>query len=200
MMTVTDFRALAGQSPGRFIAKAAISLLVVRIAAVFSREGLALALIIIFTGVTGPTIRLVTMKTEGTYDRILVSPYPKSWFFLAFAGLWEISVLLPLIPAVLIVVVREGPVTIIPVIFGTALAVTLGTLAGFVSRRLSDAHLAALLIAALLIVLSVLRTPAAGFIPFSALISPVTGFGAIMVLVVLPVVAIVLLALVVSRS
>jgi hypothetical protein len=201
MTTLTEFRALAGQSPARVIAKAALSLLVVGIAAFFSREGLALAIIIVFTGVTGPAIRLVTMKMEGTYDRILVSPCPKARFFSGFALLWAISVLLPLVPAVLVVAVRNGPVTIVPVISGTVLAVTLGTLAGFVSQRLSDAHLSALLVSGLLIALTVLRTPADAFIPFSALVSHSSGPAALLTgTVILPVAAIALLALAVSRS
>jgi hypothetical protein len=199
-MMMTDFRALAGQSPVRIIAKAAVSLIVVGLAAFFSREALALAIIIIFTGITGPAIRLITMKMDGTYDRIIVSPAAKPRFFLNFAGLWVIAVLLPLVPAIAVVMIRDGPVTIIPVILGTALATVLGTLAGFVSRGLSDAHLAALVLSGLLIVLTIIRTPAAGFLPYAALSSLSVDPAALITPVILTVIAIAVLALTASRS
>jgi hypothetical protein len=197
---MTDFGALAGQTPLRIVAKAAISLLVIVLAALVSREGSALAIIIIFTGVTGPAIRLVTMKMDGTYDRIIVSPVSKARFFLRFAGLWAIAVVLPLVPAIAVVAIRDGPVTLIPVILGTILATMLGTLAGCVSRGLSDAHLAALLVSGLFIVMSIIRTPAAGFIPYAALSFPPPGPAALPAVIILPVVAVVLLAFAVSRS
>jgi hypothetical protein len=200
MSMMTDFRVLAGQTPLRIIAKAAISLIVVGLAAFFSREGSALAIIIIFTGVTGPAIRLITMKMDGTCDRIIVSPVAKPRFFLTFAGLWIIAVLIPLVPAIAVVTILEGPVTIIPVILGTALATVLGTLAGFVSRGLSDAHLAALVLSGLFIVLTVIRTPAAGFIPYTALSSLSPDPVSLAAIAILPVVAIAILALTVSRS
>jgi hypothetical protein len=200
MTLMTDYRALAGQSPVRVIAKAAISLIVVGIAAFFSREALALAIIIIFTGVTGPAIRLVTMKMDGTYDRIIVSPAAKPRFFLAFAGLWTIAVLLPLVPAIMVVMVRDGPVTIIPVIPGTVLAAVLGTLAGFVARGLSDAHLAAVVLSGLFIVLTVIRTPVAVFLPSAILSSPSGETAALITPAILPVIALAVLALAVSRS
>jgi len=200
MTLMTDFRALAGQSSVRVIAKAALSLVMVGIAAFFSREAFVLAIIIIFTGVTGPAIRLITMKRDGTYDRILVSPVSKPRFFLEFAGLWTIAVLLPLVPATAVVMLYDGPVTLLAVITGTVLATVSGTLAGFVSRGLSDAHLAALALSGLLIVLTVIRTPAAAFLPFAALSFPPSDPAALPALAILPAVAAVLLAAAVSRS
>ena len=200
-MTITgDFRALAGQTPARVLAKAAISLLAVMLAAFFSREGAVLAILIIFTGVTGPTIRLVTMKIDGTFDRIIVSPVAKPLFFLRFAGLWVIAVILPLIPAVTVVAILRGPVIIVPVVLGTILAATLGTLAGFTAHGLSDAHLVALLMAGILIPLSIIRTPAAVFLPYAALsIFPAEPVGLVMS-AILTAAALVLLASAVSRS
>jgi len=195
-----NFRALAGQTLLRIIAKAAVSLLFVGLAAVVSREGIALAIMIIFTGVTGPTIRLDTMKMDGIYDRIIVSPTSKSRFFLGFAGHWVIAVHLPLIPAIAVVLILKGPVTIIFIILGTVLAVALGTLAGVVSRGLSEAHLAALLTSGLLIPLSLIRTPVAGFIPYTNISAPSFEPAALIAAAILPAIAIVVLALAVSRS
>jgi hypothetical protein len=200
MTMMMNFSALAGQTPFRVIGKAAISLLIVGLAALVSREGLALSIMIIFTGVTGPTIRLVTMKMDGIYDRIIVSPLSKPRFFLGFAGYWVIAVLLPLVPAIAVVTILNGPVTIIPVILGTVLAVALGTLAGYLSRGLSEAHLAALLISGLLIPLSIIRTPLAAFLPFMVISSFPPGPAAFVLIVLLPAVALFVLALAVSRS
>ena len=199
-MTDLWMKALAGQTPARIVAKAAVSLLVVGLAAVISREGPALAVIIIFTGVTGPAIRLVTMKMDGVYDRIIVSPVSKPLIFCAFAGLWAVAVLIPLVPAIVIVLIRSWPVVIIPVISGTLLAATLGTLAGVVSRGLSEAHLAAILTSAPFIVLSFIRTPLAPFIPYTLISSPFFGTAALIALVILPVIALVLLAFIASRT
>ncbi len=195
-----NFGALAGQTPLRIIAKAAVSLLVVAIAAVLSREGIALAIIIIFTGVTGPTIRLVTMKMDGIYDRIVVSPTSKPRFFVEYTGFWVIAVLLPLIPAITIVVILKGLVMIIPVISGTLLAAALGTLAGFVSRGLSEAHLFALFSSAVLIILSVIRIPLSTFMPYTIFSSTSTDPAALIISLILPSVVIIILAFAVSRS
>jgi hypothetical protein len=195
-----DFRALAGQTPLRVAAKGVLSLLVIVIAAMVSREGPVLAILVIFTGVTGPTIRLATMKMEGTYDRIIVSPAAKPRFFLYFTWLWVIAVILPLMPAIAVVVILAGPWSIIPVLLGTLLAVTLGTLAGFAARGLSEAHLGAILTAGLLIPLAVIRTMVAPFLPYTAF-SPVSPDPASLAIIsLLPAVALVVLALAVSRT
>jgi hypothetical protein len=200
MTLMVVFRALAGQTPLRIIAKAGISLLVVLLAILFSRGGSALAIIIIFTGVTGPTIRLVTMKLDGTFDRIIVSPVSKPWLFLTFAALWVIAVIIPLLPAITVVALFQGPVSIIPVVTGTILAVTLGTIAGFLAHALSDAHLAALFLAGLLIPLSLFRTPAAVLLPFTALSYPPAEPAGLLLSAILPLAGIVILVVVTSRS
>ncbi len=200
MTMMMNFRALAGQTPLRVIAKAVLSLVVVGLAAVVSREGPVLAILVIFTGVTGPTIRLVTMKTEGIFDRIIVSPAAKPRFFLHFAGLWVIAVLLPLVPAIIVVMILAGPLTIIPILLGTLLAVTLGTLAGFATRGLSEAHLAALVVAGILIPLSIIRTPVAPFLPYTAFSSTSSDPASLLLFVLLPAAALVLLAFAVARS
>ncbi|HTY52087.1 MAG TPA: hypothetical protein VMB35_02715 [Methanomicrobiales archaeon] len=194
------FNALAGQSAIWITAKAAVSLSVVGLAGLVSRGGLALAVIIVFMGVTGPTIRLVTMKMGGIYDRILVSPASKPGFFLEFAGYWAVAVLLPLVPAIVAVAILAGPAMIIPVLAGTVLAVTSGTMAGFMSRGLSDAHLAALLVAGLLIALSLVRTPVAGLLPYSVLAAATPPPAALAISAILPVASIALLCVAVSRS
>lgn len=199
-MMALKFKALAGQSVPWLIVKAVVSLIVVALAALVSREGLALAIIIVFMGVTGPAIRLVTMKMSGIYDRIIVSPVSKPLFFLEFSGLWGIAVLLPLVPAVAVVAALTGPGMVIPVITGTVLAVTAGTLAGYTARGLSDAHLAALLVSGLLIALSLITTPIAIFFPYNTLSAAVSGFWALAASFVLPAAALVFLGLSVSRS
>ena len=197
---MTEFKALAGQTPFRIIAKAGLSLLFVGLATLVSREGLALSILIIFTGVTGPTIRLVTLKMDGLYDRIIVSPASKSRFFFKFAGFWTVAVLLPLIPAMVAVIIPQGPATIIPIISGTVLAVLVGTLAGVVSRGLSEAHLAAILTSGLLIVFSIINTPVATYVPFTALSSAAFEPALLVLPFILLVIAGVTLALTVSRS
>jgi len=199
-MMALEFKALAGQSAPWLIVKAVVSLLVVALAALVSREGLALAIIIVFMGVTGPAIRLVTMKMSGIYDRLIVSPVSKPRFFLAFSGLWGVAVLLPLLPAIAVVAILTGPAAIVPVITGTALAVTLGTLAGFLSRGLSDAHLAALLVAGLLIAVFLVKSPVAGFFPYASLSAGTYDSVALVTSCILPVAAAAVLALTVSRS
>lgn len=200
MTLKTDFRALAGQTTLRVLAKVVLLTLIVAAAAFFSHGGSVLALLIIFTGVTGPAIRLVSMKIDGTFDRIIVSPAAKPVFFLRFAGLWAIAVILPLIPAVILIAILQGPVIIIPVLLGTILAVTLGTLAGFGARGLSDAHLTALLMAGALISLSIIRTPVAVFLPYTFLASVPAEPAGLVVSALLPAAGIIILAYATSRS
>lgn len=199
-MMALKFKALAGQSTTWMIVKAAVSLIVVALAALVSREGLALAIIIIFMGVTGPAIRLVTMKMGGMYDRLIVSPASKPRFFFEFSGLWGIAVLLPLLPAIAAVAILTGPAAIVPVLTGTALAIMLGTLAGFLSRGLSDAHLAALLAAGLLIAVTFVTTPVTVFLPYASLSAGAYDPAVLAASLVLPVAAAAVLTLVVSRS
>lgn len=195
-----NFPVLAGQSRIRSVVKAAVSLLVVGLAAFVSREGPALAILVIFLGVTGPTLRLVTMKMDGIYDRILVSPVSKVRFFLAFTGLWSIAVFLPLVPAVAIVASISGPAMIVPAVLGTILAVALGTLAGSMARGLSEAHLAAILLSVLMAILSFVKTPAAYFLPFASLSSGSADVLAFAASLLLTVTVVLLSAGIVSRS
>jgi hypothetical protein len=88
----------------------------------------------------------------------------------------------------------------IPLQLRTLLAVTLGTLAGFATRGLSEAHLAALLVAGLLIPLSVIRTPVAPFLPYTAFSPPPSDPASLVLFTLLPAVALIVLALAVSRS
>jgi hypothetical protein len=200
MTLKTDFRALAGQTTARLLVKVVLLTLIVAAAAFFSRGGIVLGLLIIFTGVTGPAIRLVTMKIDGTFDRIIVSPAVKPVFFLRFAGLWAIAVILPLIPAVILIAILQGPVIIMPFLLGTILAVTLGTFAGFEARGLSDAHLAALFMAGVLIPLSIIRTPASVFLPYTSLASALVDPAGLITSALLPAAGLVILAYATSRS
>jgi len=199
MNALLQYRALAGHSAVRTLAKAAVALVFVMAAAVVSRQGQALAILIIFMGTTGPAIRLVTMKIDGTYERIITSPVEKARFFLLFAVLWTAAVLLPLLPAAGVVAALSGPAAIVPAVLGTVLAVTLGSLAGCAARGLSDAHLLALAAAGLLMALSLLRNPVAAFLPYAALSSP-PGPAALALTAVLPAVTVIVLALAASRS
>ena len=119
-----------------------------------------------------------------------MSPVSKSRFFLEFAGLWSGAVLLPLVPSIAIVAVLLGPATIIPVLTGSVLAVVSGTLAGFMSRGLSDAHLAALLVAGVLIALSLVKTPVTVFFPYAALLAASSDPAALGISAILPVIAV----------
>ena len=66
MMSELEFRALAGQSTIWLIVKTTHLPYCCRACRSLSvAKGLALAIIIVFMGVTGPTIRLVTMKMGG---------------------------------------------------------------------------------------------------------------------------------------
>ena len=192
------FKALAGQSASRVAAKAVLSVIFVAIAAYFSRGDVALAIIIIFTGVTGPAIRLVTMKMNGTYDRIVVSPGLKSTFFLRFAGVWFIAVILPLVPSIAVVAVIYGSAVIVQAVSGTILAVSLGSIAGIAARGLSEAHLTALFAATVLIFLSFIKTPMTFFMPYTAF-SSVLGSWSLVNSFILPVIAVIVLALVAFR-
>lgn len=132
--------------------------------------------------------------------RILVSPVSKFRFFLTFTGLWSIAVFLPLVPAVVVVAIISGPAMMVPAVLGTVLAVALGTLAGLMARGLSEAHLAAILLSALIAVLSFVKTPAASFLPFVSLTSGSADAPAFAASLILTVGVVFLSAGIVSRS
>ena len=153
------FRAVAAQTPGRFMLKVLSAVFLVGIAAVIHREGLVLSLLVIFSGVTGPALRVMTLKMSGMFDRIRVSPVSKPSAVLVFTGIWSVTVSSSLVPAMVIVLFLQGPALLVPLVTGTVLAVTIGTLAGLGAKSLGDAHLYAILAAAPLIIGTLIRAP-----------------------------------------
>ncbi len=163
------FRAVAAQTPWRFVMKVVVSMFLVAIAVVIHKEGLALALLVIFSGVTGPAIRIVTLRMSGMLDRIMVSPAYRPFLVLTYTGIWSIAVFAALVPASLIVLYLQGSALLLPLITGTVLAVSVGTLAGLAAKTLGDAHLYAILAAAPLVVSSLVPGPQSLVLPYSTI-------------------------------
>jgi len=168
-MIETIFRAVAAQSSGRFILKSLVSLIFVAIFTVIQKGGLALAMLVIFSGVTGPAIRIVTLRTSGILDRIITTPAHKPSMFLIFTGVWSAAVFAALVPALVILLFQAGPVIMVPVISGTVLAVSIGTLTGIAAKTLGDAHLYAILAAVPLIIGTLLPGPQSLALPYSSM-------------------------------
>jgi hypothetical protein len=154
-MIRTLVMAAAAQTPGRFVIKAVLSAGFVAVSALVHREGFALALLVIFSGVTGPAIRIVSLRTGGILDRLVASPASKPLLVLGYTGIWSAAVFAALVPAVTIGVVLQDYGILVPVSTGTVLAAGIGTLCGLAAKTLGDAHLLAVLAAIPLIISAV---------------------------------------------
>lgn len=163
-------RAVAGQAPSRFLLKSFLSLVIVAGSALAGREGAALALLVIFSGVTGPALRISSLRLSGVFDRILVSPVSRPTAALYFTGIWGLAVGIALVPAAVVAVSRSGPALIIPLVTGILLAVAAGTFAGLVSDSLAGAHFSAILVSGMLIVAAVVPGPLSPVLPFGSLV------------------------------
>jgi hypothetical protein len=161
-------RAVAAQTPWRFILKSLVSLFLVAAAAVIHKEGPALALLVIFSGVTSPAIRVMTLKMNGIFDRIRVSPVSRPSVVLVYTGIWSVAAFAALIPAIIVVLYLLDPILLVPLLIGTVLAVTIGTLAGLAAKTLGDAHLYAILAAGLLIIGTLAAGPLSLLFPYSS--------------------------------
>lgn len=168
-MIPVPVRATAAQTPGRFALKTVILTVLVAGAALVQKEGLALALLLIFSGVTGPAIRIMTLRTSGIFDRIMVSPVNKPAVFLLYTGIWSTAVLSALVPAVAISLYLLGPALLVPIITGSILAASIGTLSGLAATTLGDAHLYAILATAPLVAGTLIPGPWSLVLPFSSL-------------------------------
>lgn len=168
-MIPVPVRATAAQTPGRFALKTVILTVLVAGAALVQKEGLVLALLLIFSGVTGPAIRIMTLRTSGIFDRIMVSPVNKPAVFLLYTGIWSTAVLSALVPAVAISLYLLGPALLVPIITGSILAASIGTLSGLAATTLGDAHLYAILATAPLVAGTLIPGPWSLVLPFSSL-------------------------------
>ena len=163
------FRAVAAQTPWRFMFKALTAVVLVGIAAGIHKEGLVLSLLVIFSGITGPALRVMTLKMSGIFDRIRVSPVSRPSAVLVFTGIWSITVFAALVPAMAIALYLQGPALLVPLVTGTVLAVTIGTLAGLEAGSLGDAHLYAILASAPLIIGTLIPGPQFLLLPYPSM-------------------------------
>jgi hypothetical protein len=161
--------AAAAQSRGRFALKILLSAGFVAVSALVHREGFALALLVIFSGITGPAIRIVTLRTSGLYDRLKASPASKPAMVLGYTGIWSAAVFAALVPAAAIAMALLGPGIILPMGTGTVLAVTIGTLCGLGAKTLGDAHLLAILATVPLIIATIVPGPQTLVLPYSSI-------------------------------
>jgi hypothetical protein len=176
MITVTA-RAVSAQTLTRFLSKALLSAALVAAAALFGKEGLALSLLVIFSGVTGPALRIVTLRMSGILDRVTVSPVNKPSAALFYTAVWSAMVCLALVPAIVIAVYLLGPALLVRFGIGGILAVTVGTLSGIAAKTLGDAHLYAVLAAVPLILATLIPYSPASILPYASLSANTVSLG-----------------------
>jgi len=162
-------RAASGQTPTRFLAKTVLSTALVAGAVLVHREGFALSFLLVFSGITGPAVRLMSLRASGMLDRLLSSPAPKPGLVLGYTGFWSISTLAALAPAIAIAGVSAGPPVLVSAVAGSVLASGIGTLCGLLARSLGDAHLLAVSASLPLIAGMVLPGPWSFFLPYAAI-------------------------------
>ncbi len=168
-MIGTLVAATAGQTAGRYFLKMLFSTGFVAVSALVNREGPALALLVIFSGITGPAIRIMSFRTNGIYDRLIATPAPKPLLVLGYIGIWSAAVFFALLPAIGISMVLLGPVILLPACLGLVLAACIGTICGLAAKTLGDAHFFAVLAAVPLMIGAVLPGPQSLILPYSSI-------------------------------
>ncbi len=106
---------------------------------------LALVMVLIFTVITGAGLKIVQLKNEGVYDRLIAAPISKQRLFLeltlASIGLYVLQFL----PTLLLGVYYDHFEMLMFSFLSIVLVVVIGTLVGIHARSLGQIHLNSLM-------------------------------------------------------
>lgn len=152
--------------------KVAVPLVIVAGAGFAGFSGIALAMLLVFTGVFGAGMSVVRLKTGGMYDRLIASPARKTDLFREIVGAEALILLLQYLPSLAAAAYFSGPAVIYPAVLSLMVVVVIGIGIGTASKGLADMHLNATLVVLPLLVATFVPFPATRILPFHAIIVP----------------------------
>lgn len=122
------------------VLKVTLPFAVVLGSSIMGYQAVALAMMIIFSVMTGSAMNIVKLKVSGIYDRLVIAPISKRKMFLKFLGVYTLLYCIQFSPAIAVVAVSNGAAVIFSVLSIGTVAVA-GTLVGMYSQSLGEVHL-----------------------------------------------------------
>jgi len=111
----------------------------------FGMGSFALTMVLIFTIVTGAGLKIVQLKTEGVFDRLIASPLSKPRLFAEMSSMSIGLYVLQLLPTLFIGVYYNGANVFIFSLLAIAVVVLIGTLVGVHAKSFGQIHLNSLI-------------------------------------------------------
>ncbi len=155
------------------VLKIALPLALVLVAYRFGIGSFALVMVLIFTIVTGAGLKIVQLKTEGVYDRLIASPYSKPRLFTEMASMSIGLYVLQLLPTLFVGVYYDGVKIFIFSVLAVAVVVLVGTLVGVHARSFGQIHLNSLITVIPLAALAMVPVSVSFLFPFIYISRPV---------------------------
>jgi hypothetical protein len=106
---------------------------------------LALVMVLIFTVITGAGLKIVQLKNEGLYSRLIAAPISKRQLFMELTSVSIGLYFLQFFPTMLLGVYYNNSETIIFLFLSIILVVFIGTLVGIHSKSFGQIHLNSLI-------------------------------------------------------
>jgi len=141
------------------ILKIAIPFALVLVAYRFGFGNFALAMVLIFTIVTGAGLKIVQLKTQGVYNRLITSPLSKRRLFTELSLMSIGLYFLQFLPTLFVGLYFENIDVLVFSMFSIAVVVLVGTLVGVHANSFGQIHLNSLI--------TVLPLAAVAMIPMS---------------------------------
>jgi hypothetical protein len=127
---------------------------------------LAFAMVLIFTVVTGAGLKIVQLKNQGVYNRLIVAPISKQRLFTELTFVPMGIYYLQFLPTILLGVYYNNLEMLIFSFLSIAVVVLIGTLVGIHAKSLGQIHLNSLITVLPLAAVASIPVPVSYFFPF----------------------------------
>ena len=154
------------KSKKNILLKIALPFVLVLVAYRFGMGSFALVMVLIFTIVTGAGLKIVQLKTEGVYDRLIASPLSKPRLFVEMSSMSIGLYMLQLSPTLFLGVYHDGAAVLVFSLLAIAVVVLIGTLVGIHARSFGQIHLNSLITVVPLAALAMVPVSISYLFPF----------------------------------
>jgi len=132
----------------------------------FGIGSFSLAMVLIFTIVTGAGLKIVQLKTEGVYDRLIASPLSKPRLFVEMSSVSIGLYILQLSPTLVLGMYYNGIAVLVFSVLAIVTVVLIGTLVGIHARSFGQIHLNSLITVIPLVALAMIPVSISYLFPF----------------------------------
>lgn len=127
---------------------------------------IALVMVLIFTVITGAGLKIVQLKNEGVYNRLIAAPISKRWLFLELTSASIGFYFIQFLPTILIGVYYDSLAIVLFLFLSIILVVLIGTLVGIHAKSFGQIHLNSLITVLPLAAVALLPLSVSYFFPF----------------------------------